>query len=73
MTRYLIYDNDNGVGAYLLKEDVDIEEFAQELVDELGDDPASGDVNVFVIDVDNPKDVGWLPVVFRVWKEEWDG
>lgn len=73
MIRYLIYDNDNGVGAYLLEEGQDAEEFAQGLVDELGDDPTSGDVNVFMVFVDEPDNPTASPHVQRVWKEEWDG
>jgi hypothetical protein len=72
MNRYLIYDNENGVGAYALSEDDDAEQFAVDLMEELEDDPNSSGVNIFELIVDNPDDVEMLPNVRRVWNVEWE-
>lgn len=72
MKRYLIYDNDNGVGAYQLEEDEDAIAFAENLLWELDDDPNSDEVNIFLLTVDNPADVEMMPNVIRIWEDEWE-
>lgn len=72
MNRYLIYDNDNGVGAYLLEDDEDAIKFAENLLLELEDDPNSPEVNIFLLTTDNPNDVDMLPQVCRIWEDQWE-
>lgn len=72
MNRYLIYDNHNGVGAYRLEEDEDATQYAENLMEQLDDNPNSENVNIFLLTVDNPDDIEMLPQVIRVWEDEWE-
>ncbi len=68
MNRYLIYDNDNGVGAYLLNEGEDAEERAQKLLNLLGDNPDH--INVYMLELNTYGDIEEMPNIVRVWKGE---
>lgn len=70
MTRYLIYDNENGVGAYILEEEEDALAFMEELMDELGDYPDN--VHGFLLTSDDVFDAEKKPHVMRLWSDEWE-
>lgn len=68
--RYLIYDNSNGVGVYVLDEEEDALAFAEELADELGDDVTEPDI--YLLTTEDVFDAEKKPHAMRLWSDEWE-